>query len=86
MRFQISCPFHDDGYWFSMKEHRPDEWEQACHFDEQIRLLPGIRGQCFVHRSCVALREIDFNQTSRERRLEARGQLGLFDPRDMCHP
>ena len=38
---------------------RPDESEQACDFDEQIRFLPGIRGQCFVHRSCVPLREMD---------------------------
>ena len=81
----VACPFHDDAYWLSMREHRPDEWEQACDFDEQIRFLPGIRGQCFVHRSCVPLREIDFNLTSRERRLEARGQMGLFDPSDMCH-
>ena len=68
-----------------MREHQPDEWEQACDFDERIRILPGIRGQCFVRRGCVPLREIDLNLTSRERRLEARGQMGLFDPSDMCH-
>jgi hypothetical protein len=44
-----------------MKEQRPDEWEQACEFDEQIRFLPGIRGQSFLHRSCVPLHDIDFS-------------------------
>jgi hypothetical protein len=29
--------------------------------------------------------QINFGQTIRERRPEARGPLGMFDPRDMCH-
>ena len=75
----IGCPFHDDNYWRELRERSPDEFEEACQFDETIRHLPGVRGECFLHRSCVPLREIDFSRTRGERRTLARGQALLFD-------
>ena len=44
-----------------------------------VRHLPGVRGECFVHSSCVPLREIDFGKTRVEGRALARGQAMLFD-------
>src|SRR5579884_3336697 len=55
----LGCPFHDDNYWRELREQSPDEFEEACRFDETIRHLPGVRGECFLHSSCVPLREID---------------------------
>lgn len=49
----IACPFHDDAYWRELQLHSPDEFADACQFDEIIRHLPGVRGECFVHSSCV---------------------------------
>jgi hypothetical protein len=79
MRSQITCPFHDDNYWRELREQSPDEFEEACRFDETIRHLPGVRGECFLHSSCVPLRDIDFSRTRGERRALARGQVLLFD-------
>lgn len=54
----IICPFHSDSYWLYMFLHRPEEFESACAFDEAVRKYPGIRGTCYLHRSCKPLREI----------------------------
>jgi hypothetical protein len=78
-RFQITCPFHDDAYWAAMQQNSPEEFEEACRFDETIRLLPGVKGECFVHGSCIPLREIDFSKTRSERRARTRGQSLMFD-------
>jgi hypothetical protein len=73
------CPFHDDAYWRALQEDSPEEFEVACRFDETVRHLPGVRGECFVHSSCVPLREIDFSRTRTERRALRQGQALLFD-------
>jgi hypothetical protein len=75
----VGCPFHDDGYWLGLQQQSPDEFEEACRFDETIRQLPGVKGECFLHSSCVPLREIDFSRTRSERRALHRGQALLFD-------
>ena len=67
-----------------MRLHRPDEWAEAVAFDQEIRHLPGVRGECYLHRSGVPLDQVDL------RTAEDRGQLsfagGLFDPSDWCQP
>ena len=67
------CPFHSDDEWREMKLHRPWDFEDACDFDEQIRNYGGMRGQCFLHRSCKPLRDVDFSNDI------DRGQLLLID-------
>jgi hypothetical protein len=78
----IGCPFHDDAYWRDMKLHRPEEWVEAIAFDQAIRHLPGVRGECYLHRSCVPLDEVDL------RTPEDKGQLALrlltADSGDCC--
>jgi hypothetical protein len=77
--FSITCPYHDDRYWVDLQQRSPDEFEAACQFDETIRLLPGVKGECFLHSSCIPLRDIDFARTRSERRSLTRGQSLLFD-------
>ena len=77
--FSITCPYHDDRYWVDLEQRSPDEFEAACQFDETIRLLPGVKGECFLHSSCIPLRDIDFSRTRSERRALTRGQSLLFD-------
>jgi hypothetical protein len=74
----IGCPFHDDRLWRDMKLHQPDEWADAVAFDHAIRRLPMVQGECYLHRSCVPLDEVDL------RSAEDHGQLALFDPSDRC--
>ena len=75
----VGCPYHDDRYWVDLQQRSPDEFEAACQFDETIRLLPGVKGECFLHSSCIPLRDIDFSRTRSERRALTRGQSLLFD-------
>jgi hypothetical protein len=62
----IGCPFHNDAHWREMRDHRPDEWEDACDFDERIRQLrrPSDTrpvGDRYLHRSMRPLREVDLS-------------------------
>lgn len=54
----IGCPFHSMAEWRNLSE---PEWLDACHVDEQIRKLCGIKGEIYMHRSCRPLHEIDRN-------------------------
>ncbi|MGC4795614.1 hypothetical protein ACLQ3H_16000 [Micromonospora saelicesensis] len=60
---EVGCPFHDDGFWFALREHSPQGWADAVAFDRSIRNgsaranadgLP-LRGQFFLHRQRVPL-------------------------------
>jgi len=69
----IACPFKHDIEWKHMKESSPEEWEDACKFDESIRNNGGDYGQLFVHRSCIPLRDVDL------RTLKDHGQMSMWD-------
>lgn len=72
----IGCPFHSDEEWRDMRDHRPEEWADACSFDARIRNAGGMRGETFLHRSCVPLAEVDL------RTPEERGQLSFIEDWD----
>lgn len=76
----IGCPFHDDNFWKEMQKNSPDEFEQACQFDEQIRQnsKKGVDGKIYLHRSCRPLREIKFDDGNYELwGEECEGHCGL---------
>lgn len=56
------CPFRHNSEWRRIKEQDPDTWNDAVQIDHAIRAggrLRGIRGEQFVHRSCVPLDQAD---------------------------
>ena len=61
----VACPFHADRYWVGLQRHSPEEFEAACRFARDHPSLPGVKGECFLHSSCIPLREIDFSRTRR---------------------
>ena len=71
----IGCPYHSDHEW---RRLTPDEFEDACQFDEAIR-QPGAvadrlyEGQAYLHAKRIPLREVDLTTE------EDRGQGRLFD-------
>jgi hypothetical protein len=76
----IGCPFHDDGFWRDMQKDSPVEFEDACKFDDQIRLnsKKGIDGKIYLHRSAKPLREIKFDDGNYELwGEECEGHCGL---------
>ncbi len=69
----IGCPFHDDGRWRHMRDNDPEAWADVIDVDRALRRgLRGIRGDVFLHRSCVPLDEADLSTAA------DRGQLDLF--------
>ena len=58
----IGCPFHRNDYWRELKATDPAAWDEAVKFDMDIRRLPGIDGNVYVHDSRIPLGEVNLNQ------------------------
>lgn len=61
------CPYMSDWQWADMKENEPEEFEDVCVLDESIRASSqmGIVQPIYLHRSCVPLREAQFDKSMR---------------------
>lgn len=65
----IGCPFRSNAEWRDMRDNRPDEWKDACEFDELQRVADGVSankkgllvGKPYVHRQCVPLAMVDLD-------------------------
>ncbi|WPZ35824.1 hypothetical protein T8K17_06715 [Thalassobaculum sp. OXR-137] len=69
----IGCPYHSDSLWRQMHEEDPDAWDDAVAIDRLIRTgFRNLRGEVFLHRSCLPLDEADLDT------LADKGQLDLF--------
>ncbi|MES4992568.1 hypothetical protein ACTJJ7_11745 [Phyllobacterium sp. 22229] len=69
----IGCPFHDNARWRFMRDYDQDAWDDAVAVDRVLRTgLRGIRGEVYLHRSCVPLDEADLATAA------DRGQLDLW--------
>lgn len=62
----IGCPFHDDTVWIEMKKHDPKSWNDAVYIDKMIRNMPKLKSQCFLHKSCKPIDEVDFGEDQLE--------------------
>ena len=65
----VGCPYHSQREWRALSEI---EFKDACEFDKVIRRKGGMRGDLYLHRSCIPLEEVDL------RTPEERGQM-FFD-------
>ena len=65
----VGCPYHSQKEWRALSGI---EFKDVCVFDEAIRRKGGVRGDLFLHRSCVPLSDVDLSTP------EERGQ-GVFD-------
>lgn len=69
----IGCPFHDNRRWRDIRDHDPDAWTDAVEIDHALRTgLRGIRGEIYLHRSCVPLDQVDLSTSTDH------GQLDLW--------
>lgn len=56
------CTFRSDLEWRHLKES-PDDFEAACEVDDSLRSGDfALRGAAYLHRSGVALRDVDFSK------------------------
>jgi len=58
----VGCPFHDNKTWLDMKLNDPTSWNDAVKLDEKIRNMPRLNSQCFLHKSCKPLKEVELNE------------------------
>jgi len=56
----LICPFHSDQYWRRFKKVFPEEFEEACKFDDKIRDYPKLNNKCYLSGHCRPLRDIKF--------------------------
>lgn len=69
----IGCPFHDLGYWRTLKATSPEEWAEAVRFDQAIRQSARFTEPVYLHASLVPLDQVDLSTP------QDHGQLELFD-------
>ncbi len=69
----IGCPYHSDVMWRQMRAEDPDGFADAVAIDGLIRTdFRNLRGEVYLHRSCVPLDEADLDTPA------DKGQLDLF--------
>lgn len=80
----VGCPFHGDDYWARLRSESPDEFEDACQFDEEHRRSPGMIASQYLHRSLRPLRTITEFKHEKQGRMfvdafdnECEGMCGL---------
>lgn len=56
------CPYQSDAAWLDLKINDPEEFELLCQLDEAIRRFGTVMSNCYLYKSCVPLREIEFTQ------------------------
>ena len=62
----VFCPYHSNKEWRNLKNNDPKGFQQAIEFEEDLQKSnsiadKGLRGIPFLHRSCVPLKDADFN-------------------------
>jgi hypothetical protein len=58
----VYCPHHSNAEWRRIRDEDPEGWTRAVEFDAKIRTgIHKVRAQCFVHRDCVPLPEVDLS-------------------------
>lgn len=59
------CPYHSKQAWIDLKQQSPQDFDDACSFDDAMRnARPGY--QAFLHSSRIPLRQVDFSTAKDE--------------------
>lgn len=72
------CPYHDNAYWWDLREKNPDLFEQACELDEELRRAKAgkMRSIPYLHSSLVPLREAVIKKPKRTAKVHAPDMFG----------
>ena len=71
----VGCPFTSNAGWRTLRDHHPEQWEQAVEFDRAVRAgsaranaggIP-LRGQAFLHPSLLPLDQAPIDTPARTR-------------------
>jgi hypothetical protein len=72
----VGCPFHGNAGWRWIRDNDPEGWAEAVEFDRAIRngyprateQGQRLRGQYFLHRSCLPLDQVDLDPLAGSKR------------------
>lgn len=56
----LICPFHSWEYWAMLKRFQPKEFQEACDFDDKIRVYPNLERETYLSNRLMPLRDVDF--------------------------
>lgn len=57
----VFCPYHSDAYWKDLKEHAPEEFQNAVDMEHQLQNMDKIGlNKAFLHKSCIPLDQVEF--------------------------
>ena len=73
----VFCPFHSDKFWKSLKKGGGEEWNTAIEVDDIIREHPSMKEKLYIHRSCVPLKDVDFESQLDMFEEECEGYCGI---------
>ncbi|MDP5277202.1 phosphoadenosine phosphosulfate reductase domain-containing protein [Chengkuizengella axinellae] len=73
----VGCPFHDNHMWLDMKRNDLESWNEAVEMDREIRRLPQFKNEIYLHRSCVPLDQVNFNENQIEMFEDCTGYCGV---------
>jgi hypothetical protein len=74
----VGCPFHGNAYWRHLRDNQPEDWADAVEFDRQLREETegaNLRGQRYLHISCLPLDQAPLGKPSRAELTSAQGNL-----------
>lgn len=57
----LGCPYHSDQQWQEIKDGPADEWADVVAMDRAIRVVPKMRLEQFMHRSCKPIDQVQFS-------------------------
>lgn len=61
----VYCPHHSNMEWRRLRDHHREAWTRAVEFDRKIRTgIHGVTRECYVHRSCRPLDQVDLSTDS----------------------
>ena len=58
----LICPFHSWQYWSMLKRFQPEEFENACDFDDKIRNYPKLKNKTYLSNKLKPLKNVDFSK------------------------
>ena len=64
------CPFHSDQEWLEVKKNKK-EWEEVVELDDNIRKIPSLRDNAFLHKDRKPIKDVNFTKED--------SQLDLFN-------
>lgn len=77
----VYCPHHSNKEWRRLRDEDPESWAKAVAFDARIRKgIRGVKQDCYVHRSCKPLDQVDLEEDTTQPLLwgnECEGMCGV---------